>query len=159
MAKIHMMFKGYRVTALDMILPELITGEASVLWLLHDKDSRGDEFLTHTRLQQLCEENGWYAVCVAVGNEGYRDRPEESHAMWGSFVTTYLWDLLHQMFPNMPGVPEKNYIAGIGMGAEGATALQKEYAHKYGCAVKLAQDEPSNWKKVNEELEQFIEKR
>lgn len=156
MARIQMSMKGYRMTSLDLIIPETEARAYPVLWLLHDAQGRGDDFLRYTGLEGFCRKTPWYVICVSVGNSDYRDRPLEDHANWESYVTEYLWELVHRIFPQASKRSSENFLAGKGTGGEAARRLCQRHPWKYGNSRWLSETDADNWEQIGKELEEII---
>ena len=151
-----MSFKGYRWSSLDVVVPEDKRDSYPVLWLLSDVTGRGDDFLRYTMLEDFCRKSSCYVVCVSIGPNDYEDHPDEDEANWESYVTIFLWDLMHQIFPKASEDAGSNYIAGVGSGIKGARHFQKNHSEKYGKAFGLSEQNPEDWKEINDELGRLL---
>ena len=157
MAVIQMSYKGYRMNSLTMLLPDKKASSYNALWLLQDGNFCAEEYLYGTKLKELCKEEPWYVICISLGNHAeYKNRSRESHADWEDYVTVYLWNLLHQIFPEIPRDAEKNYLGGVGISGEGAVKLCRAHPDKYGRGYKLGK-KIIDWNEIDAELKKILE--
>jgi putative tributyrin esterase len=138
-----------QMTKLSVILPSLTPdddikgkGEAykkgmkyQVLWLLHDYTGDDSDFIKFTNIVRFAEANKLAVIMPCDYNKMYTDWPGSSRFF--SYIVKELPKLCQSYF-SLSDKREDNFIAGIGMGAEGAMKAALRCPEQYSVVLNIS---------------------
>lgn len=145
MARVQLSYPGYGLSSIDMAVPqygdspldknlteeEYYAKKFPVLWLLHGGYGCSSDWFRFTEIEKFAADKRLFVVSICGENSCYVDMDRGNQ--WESLLTGFVWDMVHDMFPQASEAPKDNYIAGLSMGGYGALRNGLAHPEKYGC--------------------------
>lgn len=155
-------------TTMTVILPESAQGQIGmetvesdgkpqVLYLLHGLSDDDSIWLRRTSIERYVAPLGLAVIMPKAGRSFYAD--EHVGQRYWTFISEELPATVNKLF-NVSGKREDTFVAGLSMGGYGAFKLALNHPDRFAAAaslsgaLKIAQSEPIEWLRSNDELPQ-----
>lgn len=116
-------------------VPERITQQTRVLWLLHGWSGDDTDWTSNSCLTQIIADKN-IVVIMPNGYNSYYSDGVQGPAFYSAFVDE-LFPYLQQLF-HLPTIKNNNFIAGLSMGGYGAFKIALREPQKYAGAISLS---------------------
>lgn len=115
-----------------LLLPDKVEPEEKlkVMWLCHGGNGDENEWLYHSTVAELVNEQHMAFVTVNANDSCFVDMPNGKN--YGTYIGEELFGILHQMFKCLSEKREDNYISGLSNGGYGCFWLGLTFPEHFG---------------------------